>query len=34
MGVTDVDPIKEDLLFSRFLSDARGGKQYNLRFSD
>jgi len=34
MGVTDVDPIKEGLLFSRFLSDARGGKQYRLRFSD
>ena len=34
MGVTDVDPIKEGLLFSRFLSDARGGKQYKLRFTE
>jgi DNA polymerase-3 subunit alpha len=34
LGVTDIDPIKEDLLFSRFLSDARGGKQLKLRFSN
>lgn len=33
LGVTDVDPIKHDLLFSRFLSPARGGKQMKLRFS-
>jgi DNA polymerase III alpha subunit len=32
LGVTDVDPIKHDLLFSRFLSEARGGKQLKLRF--
>ena len=34
LSVTDIDPIKEDLLFSRFLSDARGGKQLNLKFTD
>lgn len=33
LGVTDVDPIKHDLLFSRFLSPARGGKQIKLKFS-
>ena len=33
LGITDVDPIKHDLLFSRFLSPARGGKQMKLRFS-
>lgn len=26
LGITDVDPIKHGLLFSRFLSEARGGK--------
>lgn len=34
LGVTDVDPIREGLLFSRFLSDARGGKQLKLKFSE
>ena len=34
LGVTDIDPIKEDLLFSRFLSDARGGKQLKLKFTN
>ena len=33
LGITDVDPIKHDLLFSRFLSPARGGKSLKLRFS-
>lgn len=33
LGVTDVDPIRHDLLFSRFLSEARGGKQIKLKFS-
>jgi DNA polymerase-3 subunit alpha len=33
LGVTEVDPIKHDLLFSRFLSPARGGKQMKIRFS-
>jgi len=32
LGITDVDPIKHDLLFSRFLSESRGGKQMKLRF--
>ena len=32
LGITDVDPIEEDLLFSRFMSEARGGKQMQLRF--
>jgi DNA polymerase III subunit alpha len=33
LGITDVDPIEHDLLFSRFLSPARGGKQMKLRFT-
>lgn len=33
LGITDVDPIEHDLLFSRFLSPARGGKQMRLRFT-
>ena len=33
LGITDVDPIKHGLLFSRFLSPARGGKQIKFRFS-
>jgi len=33
LGITDVDPIKHNLLFSRFLSPARGGRQIKLRFS-
>ena len=32
LGITDVDPIKHDLLFSRFLSEARGGKSMKTRF--
>jgi hypothetical protein len=34
LGITDVDPVKHDLLSSRFLSPARGGKQMNIRFSE
>lgn len=34
MNIHDVDPIKHDLLFSRFISESRGGKQYKLEFSD
>ena len=34
LGITDVDPIKHDLLFSRFLSEARGGKTMRLRFKN
>ncbi len=33
LGITDVDPIKHDLLFSRFLSESRGGKQLKIRFT-
>lgn len=33
LGITDVDPIKEDLIFERFLSEARGGKTMKLRFA-
>jgi DNA polymerase-3 subunit alpha len=32
LGITDVNPIEHDLLFSRFLSPARGGLQMKLRF--
>lgn len=32
LGITDVDPVKHDLLSSRFLSPARGGKQMKFRF--
>ena len=32
LGITNVDPVKHDLLSSRFLSPARGGKQLKLRF--
>jgi len=33
LGITDVDPIKEDLIFERFLSEARGGKTMKVRFT-
>tara|TARA_Y100000034_G_scaffold117749_1_gene157588 strand:+ start:32835 stop:34274 length:1440 start_codon:yes stop_codon:yes gene_type:complete len=33
LGITDVDPIREDLIFERFLSEARGGKSMKLRFA-
>lgn len=33
LGITDIDPIKHDLLFSRFLSESRGGKSMKIRFS-
>lgn len=33
IGITDVDPLKHDLLFSRFLSPARGGRSMKLKFS-
>ena len=32
LGITNIDPIKHELLSSRFLSPARGGKQMKLRF--
>jgi len=34
LGITDIDPIKHDLLFSRFLSEARGGKSIKLRYKN
>lgn len=34
LGITDVDPIYEDLLFSRFLSEARGGKSLVFDFKN
>jgi len=34
LGITNVDPIRHDLLFSRFLSEARGGKSMQLRFKN
>jgi len=33
LGITDVDPIRHKLLFSRFLSEARGGRSMKIRFS-
>jgi DNA polymerase-3 subunit alpha len=33
LGITDVDPIRHNLLFSRFLSPARGGKTMKTRFT-
>jgi DNA polymerase-3 subunit alpha len=34
LGITDVDPIEEDLLFSRFLSESRGGRMMKLEFDE
>jgi DNA polymerase III subunit alpha len=34
LGITSVDPVKEGLLFSRFLSEARGGRSLNLEFKN
>jgi len=33
LGITDVDPIKHDLLCSLFLSEARGGREKKTRFA-
>lgn len=33
LGVTDVDPMRHDLLFSRFMSESRGGRTMRLKFS-
>lgn len=33
LGVTDVDPIEEDLMFSRFLNENRGGRRMKVRFT-
>lgn len=32
LGITDVDPIRHKLLFSRFLSESRGGRSIKLKF--
>lgn len=32
LGITDIDPVKYDLLFSRFLSESRGGRSIRLKF--
>jgi len=34
LGITNVDPIREGLLFSRFMSEARGGRSINLEFKN
>lgn len=34
LGITDVDPIKHGLLFDRFLSESRGGRNMKIRFSN
>jgi DNA polymerase-3 subunit alpha len=34
LGITDVDPIRHNLLFDRFLSESRGGRSMKVRFSD
>lgn len=34
LGITDVDPIYEGLLFSRFMSEARGGRSIVLEFKN
>lgn len=34
LGITDVDPLKHDLLFSRFLSEARGGRELRTKFTN
>lgn len=32
LGITNVDPVRHGLLFSRFLNEARGGRQMKTRF--
>jgi DNA polymerase-3 subunit alpha len=34
LGLHDIDPIKHDLLFSRFLSESRGGRSIRLKFKN
>jgi DNA polymerase-3 subunit alpha len=34
LGITNVDPVKEGLLFSRFMSEARGGRSICLEFKN
>jgi DNA polymerase III subunit alpha len=33
LGITDVDPVKHGLLFDRFLSESRGGRNLKTRFT-
>jgi DNA polymerase-3 subunit alpha len=33
LGITDIDPIRHNLLFSRFLNESRGGRNMKIRFS-
>ena len=33
LNITDIDPLNHDLLFSRFLSESRGGREMKTRFS-
>lgn len=33
LGIIDVDPLKHDLLFSRFLSESRGAREMKTRFT-
>jgi len=34
LGITSVDPVREGLLFSRFMSEARGGRSLQLEFKN
>ena len=34
LGITNVDPVAEGLLFSRFMSEARGGRSISLEFKN
>lgn len=34
LKITDIDPVKHGLLFSRFLSESRGGRTIKTRFTD
>ncbi len=34
LGITDIDPIEHDLLFSRFINKSRSGAKYKLEFDD
>lgn len=34
LGITNLDPIRHGLLFSRFLNEARGGKSMKIRFKN
>jgi len=34
LGITDIDPIRHNLLFSRFLNESRGGRNLKIRFTN